>query len=97
MTTQLPQLCARRACLFVTTRERPAPALLELLAATLQRLQVQAEHQHLVTLADEPEQGRQHHVRIAPCLVLDTGARLIQLPGDPALLEASDLEHALTR
>jgi hypothetical protein len=97
MTTTLPQLCAQRALLFVTTPEGAPQALLQLLAATLQRLQVQAEQQQLVMLAEEPEQGRQYQVRITPCLVLDTGARLIQLPGDPALLEAADLERALAR
>jgi hypothetical protein len=97
MTTPLPLLSAQRALLFVTTLDSPTPALQQLLATTLLRLQVQAEQQDVVRLAEDPEPGRQFRVRITPCLVLDTGGRIVQLPGEPALLEAAHLERALTR
>jgi hypothetical protein len=97
MTTSLPMLSVQRAVLFVTTDAASSPALLQLLAATLLRLQVQAERQDVVRLADDPEAGRLHHVRITPCLVLDTGERLIQLPGEPAFLASTHLERAMTQ
>jgi hypothetical protein len=97
MNTPLPPLSVERAVLFVTKHESSHAALLQLMTTTLKRLHLQAGQQSVVSLADDPEQGRQHHVRITPCLVLDTGERLIQLPGEPAMLQAAHLERALTR
>lgn len=93
----LPLLSAQQAILFVTALQGPPDDLLHLLAHTLQRLQLHATQQRVVALQDEPELGRQYRVRVAPCLVLDTGTRQIQLPGEPARLDPLRVEHALTR
>ena len=88
---------AQEAILFVTALQGPAEDLLQLLASTLQRLQLHATQQRVVALQDEPELGRRYRVRVAPCLVLDTGTRQIQLPGELARLDPLRVEHALTR
>lgn len=93
-------LVVESAWLFVSDPAGPAgPAtgLPGLLASTLKRLGVQAGQQRVVALLDEPALGRQYRVRVTPCLLLDTGARQVQLPGDPTQLDAARLEDALAR
>lgn len=90
-------LLVESAWLFVSDPAGPAADLPGLLAATLQHLGVQAGRQRVVALLDEPALGRQYRVRVTPCLLLDTGARQVQLPGDPGQLDAAGLEVALAR
>lgn len=97
MTPTLPLLTAQQAILFVSDPGDATGAAQQLLASTLQRLSVQAERQRVVALQDEPLLGRQYQVRVTPCLLLDTGARRVQLLGDPVQLNDSSLQQALTR
>lgn len=92
-----PLLAARAAWLFISHPGAPDADWPGLLSATLQRLGVQADQQRVVALLDEPALGLAYGVRVTPCLVLDTGARQVQLPGDPVQLDASRLEDALAR
>ena len=92
-----PLLIAEAAWLFVSDLAGLPADLAGLLAATLQRLAVQAGQQRVVVLLVEPALGREYGVRVTPCLVLDTGARQVQLPGDPAQLDVGRLEAALAR
>lgn len=95
--TTRPLLTAEAAWLFVSDLAGLPADLAGLLDATLQRLAVQAGQQRVVQLLDEPALGREYGVRVTPCLVLDTGARQVQLPGDPAQLDIGGLEAALAR
>lgn len=97
MTSPLPLLTAHQAILFVRDPGDATEAMRRLLADTLQRLSVHAEQQCVLALQVEPLLGRQYQVRVTPCLLLDTGARRIQLLGEPAQLNDSSLQQALTR
>ncbi len=92
-----PLLTAEAAWLFVSDPAGLPADLAGLLAATLQRLAVQAGQQRVVLLLDQPALGREYGARVTPCLVLDTGARHVQLLGDPAQLDIAGLEAALAR
>lgn len=67
------------------------------LDAALQRMAVTAARRQVVSLAEAPELGAHWHVRVTPCLVLDTGSRQVQLAGDPAMLDPARLEQALSQ
>ena len=67
------------------------------LDAALQRMAVTAARRQVVSLAEAPEMGAHWHVRVTPCLVLDTGSRQVQLAGDPAMLDPARLEQALSQ
>jgi hypothetical protein len=91
----LPVLTAHEALLFVTGPAADGDE--RLLIDALDRLGVQAERRRVVALLDAPLLGARHRIRVAPCLLLDTGSRQVQLVGDPALLNAARLESALAR
>ncbi len=97
MTAAVSQLQAREAVLFVSGLKGQADEHFRVLATTLVRLGVQCDSQRTVALLEEPLLGRQYQVRVTPCLVLDTGSRRVQLPGDLAALDAAALEGALAR
>ncbi len=97
MTATVSQLQVREAVLFVSSMKGQADEHRRVLATTLVRLGVQCDSQRTVVLLKEPLLGRQYQVRVTPCLVLDTGSRRVQLPGDPAVLNAAALEGALGR
>ena len=94
--TTSPALRIEQATLFVTHLDRPAAAMKSLLAENLLRLQVQARSQRVVSLMEQPLIGRQCRVRVAPSLVLDTGLRLVTIPGDLQQLSLAGLERALS-
>ena len=91
-----PVLRIEEATLFVTNLDRPAPEMESLVAATLLRLQVQARSHRIVSLMQQPLLGRQCRVRVTPCLVLNTGLRLVTIPGDVQQLNVERLERALS-
>ena len=95
MTPTLPLLTAQQAILFVSDSADATETAQQLLASTLQRLLVRAEQQRVVALQDRPLLGREYHVRVTPCLLLDTGTRRLQLLGDPAQLNDGSLRQAL--
>ncbi len=97
MTTTLPLLTAQQAILFVSDSADATEAAQQLLASTLQRLLVRADQQRVVALQAQPLLGREHHVRVTPCLLLDTGTRQVQLLGPLAQLDDSSLQQALMR
>ena len=97
MTPTLPLLAAQQAILFVSDPGDATEAAQQLLASTLQRLLVRAEQQRVVALQAHPMLGREYHVRVTPCLLLDTGTRQVQLLGPLAQLGDSSLQQALTR
>lgn len=97
MTPTLPLLTAQQAILFVSDSADATEAAQQLLASTLQRLLVRADKQRVVALQAQPLRGRDHHVRVTPCLVLDTGTRQVQLLGPLAQLSDSSLQQALAR
>lgn len=92
-----PLLTAQQAILFVSDPADATEAAQQQLASTLQRLSVRAEQHRVVALQDQPLLGREHHVRVTPCLLLDTGTRQVQLLGPLAQLSDSNLQQALTR
>ena len=94
--TASPVLRIEQATLFVTHLDGAAPELESLLAENLLRLQVQARSQRVVSLMEQPLIGRQCRVRVAPSLVLDTGLRLVTIPGDLQQLSLAGLERALS-
>lgn len=87
-------MAVQNALLFVTD-PGDEQAYAQALDAALQRMSVTAGCRQVVSLADVPELGAHWRVRVAPCLVLDTGSRQVQLVGDPAKLNPSRLEQAL--
>lgn len=95
--TTSPTLSVEQATLFVTDLDGRAAELERLLAESLLRLQVLARHQRVVSMMEQPLLGRQCHVRVTPCLVLDTGLRLVTIPGDLQQLNLARLETALSR
>lgn len=97
MTPALPLLTAQQAILFVSDSVDATEAARQLLASTLQRLLVRAEQQRVVALQAQPLLGREYHVRVTPCLLLDSGTRHVQLLGPLAQLSDSNLQQALTR
>ena len=94
--TTSPVLRIEQATLFVTDLDRPAAQMERLLAENLLRLQVQARSQRVVSLMEQPLLGRQCRVRVTPSLVLDTGSRLVTIPGDLQQLNLARLERALS-
>lgn len=96
-TVTTPQFVAREAILFVTDPPVAPQTSAHLLAETLERLAVHSVRQRVVALAEQPLLGMQYHVRVTPCLLLDLGARRVQLTGDPQSLDAGHLEAALAR
>lgn len=99
MTPALPLLTAQQAILFVSESASAdaTGAAQQLLANTLLRLLVRAEQQRIVALQTQPLLGREHHVRVTPCLLLDTGTRQVQLLGPLEQLGDSSLQQALAR
>ncbi|MDO9092021.1 MAG: hypothetical protein Q8R98_27640 [Rubrivivax sp.] len=97
MTRVPPFLVANQAILFLSDPGDTTQAMRQVLADTLRRLSVQAAQQRVVVLLDEPQLGRQFQVRVTPCILLDTGARRVQLLGKPARLDDNSLQQALTR
>ncbi len=95
VTPSMPLLTARQALLFVS--EPGDAALRQLLTETLQRLSIQAAQQRVVVLQSEPLMGRQHRVRVTPCLLLDMGTRWVQLLGELSQHDSHSLQQALTR
>ena len=91
----VPMIPVEQAILFVPAHWGAPGELQRVLFDTLQRLAVQATRQRVVALRDQPALGRQYRVRVAPCLVLDTGTRQVHLPGDLARLDSLQIEHAL--
>lgn len=89
-------LAVDEALLFVTDAV-DLPAHARALDAALERMAVTAARRQVVALAETPELGARWHVRVTPCLVLDTGSRKVQLPGDPAGLGPARLERALSQ
>ena len=96
MTTS-PALTVTQATLFVTDFGCAVAELEGLLADTLDRLKVVAHMQRVVALIEQPLLGRRSLVRVTPCLVLDTGSREVQIPGDPKVLNSALLEAAIAR
>ena len=96
MTPTLPLMTVQQAILFVGDSGEATEAVLQQLASTLQRLLVRAEQQRIVALQAQPLLGREYHVRVTPCLLLDTGTRQVQLLGPLAQLSDSSLQQALT-
>ena len=97
MTPPLPLLTAQQVILFVSDSADATEAAQQLLANTLQRLLVRADRQRVVALQAQPLLGRQCHVRVTPCLLLDTGTQQVQLLGPLAELGDSSLQQALAR
>lgn len=85
------------AILFVSEAQDSAADRLALLDATLKRLGVKAPKQHTWALLEEPQRAARYRVRFVPCIVLNTGSRLVSLLGNPSALSAADLESALAR
>ena len=92
-----PQVQVVEATLFVSEAVDLAADRLLLLEATLKRLGVNAPKQHTWVLFEEPQRAARYRVRFVPCIVLNTGHRLVSLYGNPGALTASDLESALAR
>lgn len=90
-------LAADEALLFVTDVGHDAAVHALSLDEALRRIGVTVARRQVVALAQAPQLGARWHVRVTPCLVLDTGSRQIQLPGDPAQLDARRLEQALAQ
>ena len=90
-------LAAEEAVLFVTDAADDERAHERMLDEALTRMAVTATRRRVVALADQPELGARWQVHVTPCLVLDTGARQVHLPGDPARLDPSRLEQALSK
>ena len=90
-----PLLTVKQATLFMTDVPGLPCRWDNELADTLARVRVQAGHKRVVSLLEQPLLGRTCRVRVTPCLVLDTGSRLIHIPGDPLLLSKAMLEAAL--
>lgn len=90
-----PALTVEQATLFMTDFSGSAVQWEALLAQSLARLHVHARHSRVVSLLEQPLLGRACHVRVTPCLVLDTGSRLIRIPDDPLKLNQAVLEAAL--
>lgn len=97
MTPALPLLTVQQAILFVSNSGDATAAAQQQLADTLQRLSVHAVQQRVVALTAQPLLGRDYHVRVTPCLLLDTGARQVQLLGELVQLGNHSLQQALTR
>jgi hypothetical protein len=91
------QLAVHEALFFVTHLDGDGLAHALALDAALQRMAVTAARRQVVSLAESPELGARWNVRVTPCVVLDTGSRQVQLPGDPAKLDAARLEQALSQ
>ena len=92
-----PQVQVVEATLFVSEAVDSVADRLALLDTTLQRLGVHAPKQHTWVLFEEPQRAARCRVRFVPCIVLNTGSRLVYLYGNPSALTASDLESALAR
>lgn len=88
-------LIVREAILFITAFDPPAKDLDAQLTGALRRLAVSARLQRVVALAEHPQLGSKHQVRVTPCLMLDLGTRQVQLVGELAQLDAQRLEAAL--
>jgi hypothetical protein len=91
------QLAVQEALFFVTHLDGDELAHALALDAALQRMAVTAVRRQVVSLTDSPELGARWNVRVTPCLVLNTGSRQVQLPGNPANLDAARLEQALSQ
>lgn len=91
------QLAVHEAVFFVTRLGADGPPHTAALDAALQRMAVTASRRQIVALAETPELGARWNVRVAPCLVLETGTRQVQLPGELAGLNAARLEQALSQ
>ena len=94
---QGPQVQVVEATLFVSEAADSAADRLALLDTTLKRLGVHAAQQHTWALFEEPQRAARYRVRFVPCIVLNTGHRLVSLCGNPGALTAADLESALAR
>jgi hypothetical protein len=92
-----PQVQMVEAILFVNEAMDSAADRLALLDSTLKRLGVNAVKQHTRVLFEEPHRAARCGVRFVPCIVLNTGSRLVSLYGNPSTLTGSDLESALAR
>lgn len=92
-----PALIVPEASLFVTEFLHPPGELELLLGQCLARLNVTARRQRVLALLEQPLLGRASQVRVTPCLVLDTGSRLVRVQGDLASMAVADLEAALAR
>lgn len=92
----VPMVLVRQAILFVPALDTPGDALLSALEETLKRVAIHAERLRLVDLRNQPALGRKYRVRVVPCLVLDTGTRQVQLPGDLARLDSGRIEQSLS-
>lgn len=91
------QFAVHEALFFVTHLDGDGAAHALALDAALQRMAVTAVRRQVVSLAESPELGARWNVRVTPCLVLDTGSRQVQLPGDLARLDGARLEQALSQ
>jgi hypothetical protein len=96
ITTTPALLRVEQATLFVTELGGAASEMEILLSESLLRLQVLARDQRVVALMEQPLLGRQCRVRVTPCLVLNTGSRLVTIPGDLQQLNPARLEAALS-
>ena len=92
-----PQVQVVEAILFVNEATDSTADRLALLDSALKRLSVSAAKQHTRVLFDEPHRAARYGVRFVPCIVLNTGSRLVSLYGNPSTLTGADLESALAR
>ena len=90
-------VAADEAVLFLSDGAGDEAVHERMLDAVMARLAVTATRRRVVVLADEPELGARWHVRVTPCLVLDTGTRQIHLPGELTGLDSARLEQALSK
>lgn len=91
------RVAADEAVLFLTDVAGDEAVHERMLDAVMKRMAVTATRRRIVALSDQPELGARWQVRVTPCLVLNTGARQIHLPGELTGLDSARLEQALSK